>query len=74
MNMNERLSQLAEKEVSRGEFLGILGLAVVSILGFGSLIKLLTGTSLEHDHPVLDGYSSSVYGGTAGRKTDGSSL
>ena len=50
-----------------------VGLAVLSILGFGTLLKLLTGKSLEH-HPVLDGYSSSVYDGIVGRKTDGSSL
>ncbi|MEJ0073624.1 MAG: hypothetical protein WDN27_06175 [Candidatus Saccharibacteria bacterium] len=35
------------KEVSRKEFLGISALAVASIFGFGTIIKLLTGKSLD---------------------------
>lgn len=66
--MNTDLSNLRDKEISRGEFLGLLGLAVISVLGFGHVFKLLTGKSLEH-HPVLnDGYSSSLYGGLASGK------
>jgi len=65
--MNTHLSNLMEKEVSRGEFLGMLGLATASIFGFGTLLKLLTGKSLENHSslkPTLsNGYGSSVYGG-----------
>lgn len=60
--MNTHLANLMNKEVSRGEFLGMLGLAIASIFGLGTLIKLLTGKSLEGHH-VLGGYGASVYGG-----------
>lgn len=61
---NQYLQPLLQKEVSRKEFLSILGLAVVSILGADHILKLLTGKSLEN-HKALQnsGYSSSVYGG-----------
>lgn len=61
---NPHFQNLLNKEVSRKEFLGILGLAAVSILGMGHILKLLTGTSLDN-HKALQGagYSTSVYGG-----------
>jgi len=53
-----------EKEVSRGEFLSVVGLAVMSIFGLGAIIKLLTGKSLDNHHVLnSSGYSSSAYGG-----------
>jgi len=65
--MNAQLSSLMEKEVSRKEFLGMSGLALASIFGFGSFIKLLTGKSLtgsrHHAAPSSYGYGASVYGG-----------
>ena len=61
--MNAHLSNLMEKEVSRKEFLGIAGLATVSILGFGTIIKLLTGKSFDTHHVLHDGYGASLYGG-----------
>jgi len=60
--MNTHLSNLMDKEVSRKEFLAMLGLAAASIFGMGTLLKLLTGKSLE-GHNALSGYGSSVYGG-----------
>lgn len=65
--MNTHLSGLMEKEVSRKEFLGMLGLAAASIFGFGTLLKLLTGKSLDSHRAFAKsefGYGSSVYGGT----------
>jgi len=63
--MNAHLSNLMNKEVSRGEFLGIVGLAVASVFGFGALLKLLTGKSLETHHVVsMRDYRASVYGGS----------
>lgn len=58
------LRRIMQKEVSRKEFIGILGLAAVSIFGFGHILKLLTGKSLDN-HKALQGsgYSTSVYGG-----------
>lgn len=63
--MNAHLSNLMDKEVSRKEFLTMLALAGASIIGMGTLIKLLTGKSLEnHSSSVLGGYGTSVYGGS----------
>lgn len=61
--MNAHVSSLMEKEVSRKEFLGMAGLAVASIFGFGTVIKLLTGKSLE-GRSMGSGYGSSAYGGS----------
>jgi hypothetical protein len=57
--MNKQLSALMQKEVTRKEFLAMLGLGIATILGFGSLIRMLSG---KHDSTV-SGYGSSVYGG-----------
>jgi len=62
--MNAHLSSLMDKEVSRKEFLGMSGLAIASILGLGTIVKLTTGRSLT-SHPQLSstGYGASAYGG-----------
>lgn len=66
--MNAHLSSLLDKEVSRKEFLGMSALAVASVMGFGTIVKLLTGKSLG-GHPQLQqlnqssGYGVSAYGG-----------
>ncbi len=67
--MNQQVSQhvsnLMQKEVSRKEFLGMSGLAVASIFGFGTAIKLFTGKSLTGSAAKQGGrgYGSSAYGG-----------
>jgi hypothetical protein len=58
--MNKQLSALMQKEVTRKEFLAMLGLGVATLLGFGSIIRLLSGN--KHDSSVA-GYGTSVYGG-----------
>ncbi|HUB94144.1 MAG TPA: hypothetical protein VMB52_06600 [Verrucomicrobiae bacterium] len=62
--MNAPLSSLMEKEVSRGEFLSVLGLAVVSVFGFSTILRLLTGKSLDTHSLTSSGYGSSAYGGS----------
>jgi hypothetical protein len=57
------LQGLLQKEVSRKEFLTIAGLALLSVFGFGTVLKLLTGKSLETHH-LVNGYGDTVYGGT----------
>jgi hypothetical protein len=61
--INSNLQSLLQKEVSRREFLGILGLAAVSILGMGHILKLVTGKSLDNHKALQGGGYSSVYGG-----------
>ena len=63
--MNERINVLVQKEISRKEFLGMSALAVGSIFGFGTIIKLLTGKSLSlpQNHGSLVGYGGGSYGG-----------
>ncbi|MFA5004320.1 MAG: hypothetical protein WC498_03540 [Candidatus Saccharimonadales bacterium] len=61
--MNQHMGNLMNKEISRKEFLGLSGLAVASIFGFGTVIKLLTGKSL-HNQTFSAGYGSSAYGGS----------
>jgi hypothetical protein len=58
---NPHIQNLMQKEVSRKEFLGMAALAAGSVLGFGSIIKLLTGKSLTN-HKVTNGYSANGYG------------
>jgi len=64
--MNTQLSSLMEKEVSRKEFLGMSGLAIASIFGFGTIVKLVTGKSLASNRSLnsSSGYGSSAYGGS----------
>jgi hypothetical protein len=63
--MNAHISDLLDKEVSRKEFLGMSGLAVASIFGFGTLVKLITGKSLGGTHlqTPRNTYGNSSYGG-----------
>ena len=63
--MNTQVSALMDKEVSRKEFLGMSGLALASVFGFGTIVKMLTGKSLTGNHHVTSslGYGASAYGG-----------
>ena len=54
--------QLLEKELSRGEFIATLGFGLVSLMGFSSIIKFLTGKSSKHFASQNKGYGSSPYG------------
>jgi hypothetical protein len=58
--MNKPLQTLMQKEMTRKEFLGTLGLAVGSVLGFSSVIRMLNGKNQLHSQST--GYGSSVYG------------
>jgi hypothetical protein len=63
--MTKPIDTLLQKEMSRQEFLMTLGFGLASILGFSTLIHLLTGKSFEsrlHRTSEL-GYGASPYGG-----------
>lgn len=64
--MNTHVNTLLQKEMSRKEFLATLGLAGASVLGFSSIIKLLTGKSLQTQlgttHKSGYGYGGNAYG------------
>lgn len=62
--MKEQIGELVQKEMTRKEFLTTVGFGVVSIMGFSSLLKLLTGKSHSLKRNLSDGYGSSAYGGS----------
>jgi len=64
---NQRINALTQKEVTRKEFLGISGLAIASVFGFGTIIKLVTGKSLTNHGSSMAGYGSNAYGGSKTR-------
>lgn len=65
--MTKVLHALLQKEMSRKEFLMTAGLAVGSLLGFSTLIRMLTGKSLDASLPGISShhsYGNGSYGGT----------
>ena len=62
--MAKPVTALMQKEMTRREFLMTLGLGMASVMGFSTIIHLLTGKSVSShfQHRGL-GYGSSVYGG-----------
>lgn len=59
---NTPLQNLLKKEVSRQEFIGFLGLAIVSIAGMGRIIKLLSGKSLATNRVLASIAAQNGYG------------
>ena len=53
-----------QKEMTRREFIATLALGMGSIMGFSTIIHMLTGKSFSH-HGISrsSGYGSSAYGG-----------
>jgi hypothetical protein len=56
------IQNLMNKEVSRKEFLGIAGLAVLSIFDFDTVVKLLS-SKLVVGHQSIHYLSTSMYAG-----------
>lgn len=62
--MNKQLLEISQKEMTRKEFLATVGVGLLGIMGFGSIIKLLTGKSHLGSHQSSSmGYGASSYGG-----------
>lgn len=60
--MQNHVNELAVKEVTRKEFLAIAGIALSSVFGISTIIKLLNGKHPDY-RTVKTGYGSSLYGG-----------
>jgi hypothetical protein len=62
--MSKPITALMEKEMTRKEFMATLALGLGSIMGFSTIIRLLTGKSLDrHLGHANVGYGASAYGG-----------
>lgn len=62
--MSKPITVLMQKEMTRKEFMATLALGLGSIMGFSTIIRLLTGKSLDgHLGHASMGYGSSSYGG-----------
>jgi hypothetical protein len=63
--MTKQLDTLFQREMTRKEFLATLGFGMASIMGFSTVIQLLTGKSINGHlgRHVSSGYGSSPYGG-----------
>jgi hypothetical protein len=65
--MNKPINALMQKEMSRKEFLATLMFGIASIMGFSTVIRLLTGKSADHHlgqkvSPSGFGYGGGPYG------------
>ena len=65
-DLQSPLRVLMQKELTRKQFLGIVGLAVVSVVGLGHILKLMTGKSIETHQALQTGDGSTAYGGHRG--------
>lgn len=62
--MTKPIDTLLSKEMSRKEFLATVGFGLASIMGFSTIVKLLSGKSVGGHLGRADrGYGSSAYGG-----------
>lgn len=65
--MNKQIEELLQKEISRREFLSLVGVGVLSVLGVSSLIKNISstfGSKLSSSNSDLPMYGGEVYGGS----------
>lgn len=54
-----KIDHITKKEMSRKEFLAVVGLGMASIFGIANILRMLS----NHFTPVSHGYGSSKYGG-----------
>lgn len=68
--MQKQLSDLLQKEMTRKEFVATLGFGAATIMGFGSIIQLVTGHVNGGNYKkATQGYGASVYGGSLPTKS-----
>lgn len=65
--VQKQVSDLLQREMTRKEFMATLGFGAATLMGFGSIVRLLTGTHTTSATPqhgtTATGYGASVYGG-----------
>lgn len=59
--MKQQINSLLEKEMSRKEFVAVLGFGLASLFGLSALLRLLGHSSPLQ--PSTTGYGTSTYGG-----------
>ena len=57
-----QIAALAQKEMTRKEFITTMGFGVASIFGFSTVIHLLSGKSGLLAHKSTSGYGGGAYG------------
>jgi hypothetical protein len=61
--MSKKFSELMSKEMTRKQFVGVLGAAILAVFGITSILDALSGNSKVE--PVSKyGYGTGPYGGT----------
>lgn len=65
----QKLNGIMHKEMTRKEFLATLGFGIATIMGFSTLLRLLTGKDNNPFHQQQTmGYGNGAYGGSANRR------
>ena len=60
--MNRPIDELMQKEMSRKEFLSVIGFGLASLVGLSALLQLLGKTKPEIRQAPTTGYGSNAYG------------
>ena len=63
----QKLNGIMHKEMTRKEFLATLGFGLATILGFSTLLRLLTGKDNNPFKQQTIGYGNGAYGGGSRR-------
>lgn len=58
-HLQNQLHELAQKEMTRKEFLAILGFGIASVFGLSAILNMVHG-----QRKTTSGYGSSTYGGS----------
>jgi hypothetical protein len=62
--MNDKIQDLLAKEISRKDFLGLIGAGILSVVGVSTLLKNIGGIKTSSVQTKELGYGQSTYGGT----------
>jgi hypothetical protein len=60
--MQKQVNSLLQKEMTRKEFMATLGFGMASVMGFSTIIRMLSGKPLSHHKSLSGGYGSNPYG------------